>query len=166
MEDMSFDVGVQYDDAVWPGANALPLMGESCVVVCSPQAKGRAAMARGDFRAASLLQLRTRVGAWEEWFEQTAHAQRPENLVTGHRFDLFSSLVAAVRADLGVGLVPEYFVERELRSGELVLACPHRAPSSRGYSVFVAPSRTDDPLVSAFVAWLCAAAALPETLPA
>jgi DNA-binding transcriptional LysR family regulator len=51
MEDMPFDVGVQYDDAVWPGANALPLMGESCVAVCAPQAKGRAAMARGDFRA-------------------------------------------------------------------------------------------------------------------
>ena len=116
-------------------------------------------MARGDFRSVPLLQLRTRMGAWEEWFGQTAHARPPENLVAGHRFDLFSSLVAAVRADLGVGLVPEYFVERELRSGELLLACPHRAPSSRGYSVFVAPSRTDDPLVGAFVEWLCAAAA-------
>eukprot|EP01036_Dinobryon_divergens_P055164 gene55164-73695_t len=39
MEDLPFDVGVQYDDAVWPGANALPLMGEPCVVVCSPKAK-------------------------------------------------------------------------------------------------------------------------------
>ncbi|MDM0003664.1 LysR substrate-binding domain-containing protein [Variovorax sp. J22G73] len=162
MEDMPFDVGVQYDDAVWPGANALPLMGESCVAVCAPGAKGRAAMARGDFRAAPLLQLRTRLGAWEEWFAQTAHARAPENLVAGHRFDLFSTLIAAVRADLGVGLVPAYFVERELRSGELVLACPHRAPSSRGYSVFVAPSRTDDPLIGAFVAWLRETAAEPQ----
>jgi DNA-binding transcriptional LysR family regulator len=162
MEDMPFDVGVQYDDAVWPGADALPLMGEFVRGgVHAPRAKGRAAMARGDFRGASLLQLRTRMGAWEEWFAQTAHARPPDNLVAGHRFDLFSMLIAAVRADLGVGLVPEYFVERELRSGELVLACPHRAPSSRGYSVFVAPSRTDDALVAAFVDWLLAAAAAP-----
>ena len=165
MEDMPFDVGVQYDDAVWPGANARPLMDEFCVAVCSPRAKGRAAMARGDFRAAPLLQLRTRMGAWEEWFGQTAHARPPENLVTGHRFDLFSSLVAAVRADLGVGLVPHYFVERELRSGELVLACAHRAPSSRGYSVFMAPNRTADPLAEAFLAWLCEAGASSQRSP-
>lgn len=165
MEDMPFDVGVQYDDAVWPGANARPLMGEFCVAVCSPHAKGRAAMARGDFRAAPLLQLRTRMGAWEEWFAQTAHARAPGNLVAGHRFDLFSSLVAAVRADLGVGLVPHYFVERELRSKELVLACAHRAPSSRGYSVFMAPNRTVDPLAEAFVAWLCEAGASQQLLP-
>jgi DNA-binding transcriptional LysR family regulator len=159
MEDMPFDVGVQYDDAVWPGANARRLMGESCVAVCAPHAKGRDAMARGDFSAAPLLQLRTRMGAWEEWFGQAGHVRPPDNLVAGHRFDLFSSLVAAVRADLGVGLVPAYFVERELRSGELVLACAHRAPSSRGYSVFVAPGKTADPLAGAFVDWLCAAAA-------
>ncbi|HEY9026324.1 MAG TPA: LysR substrate-binding domain-containing protein, partial [Burkholderiaceae bacterium] len=67
---------------------------------------------------------------------------------------------------LGVGLVPDYFVERELRSGELVLACPHRAPSSRGYSVFVAPSRTGDALVGAFVAWLRESAAQASTVQA
>ncbi|MET3473969.1 LysR family transcriptional regulator [Variovorax atrisoli] len=166
MEDLPFDVGVQYDDAVWPGANALPLMGEACVAVCAPAAKGRSAMSRGDFRQAQLLQLRTRMGAWEEWFGQAAHLRAPESLVAGHRFDLFSSLIAAVRADLGVGLVPDYFVERELRSGELVLACPHRAPSSRGYSVFVAPSRTGDALVGAFVAWLRDSAAQASTMQA
>ena len=159
---MPFDVGVQYDDSVQPGADARPLMGEFCVAVCSPRAKGRAAMARGDFRAAPLLQLRTRMGAWGEWFAQTPHALPPESLVTGHRFDLFSSLVAAVRADLGVGLVPLYYVERELRSGELLLACAHRAPSSRGYSVFMAPNRTADPLAEAFVEWLCAAGAASQ----
>ena len=159
MEDMPFDVGVQYDDAAWPGANVRALMGEFCVAVCSPGAKGRAKMARGDFRAAPLLQLQTRVGAWQEWFAQSDHLQPPDNLVAGHRFDLFSSMVAAVRADLGVALVPHYFVERELRSGELVLACAHRAPSSRGYSVFVAPHRAADPLMEAFVAWLCEVAA-------
>lgn len=162
MADMPFDVGVQYDDAVWPGADARPLMGESCVAVCSPRAKGRTAMARGDFRAVPLLQLRTRMGAWEEWFAQVPQAQPPANLVAGHRFDLFSSLVAAVRADLGVGLVPHYYVERELRSGELQLAWAQRAPSSRGYSVFMAPNRTADPLAEAFVAWVCEAGAAAQ----
>jgi len=156
MEDMPFDVGVQYDDAVWPGAEARPLMPEACVAVCAPGAAGRDRMARGDFRDARLLHLRTRLGAWEEWFAQApAATQAPDNLVAGHRFDLFSMLLEAVRADLGVGLVPRYFVERALRSGELALACAHEAPSRRGYSVFVPPNRAADPLVTAFVDWIC-----------
>jgi len=156
MEDLPFDVGVQYDDAVWPGAHTQPLMAEACVAVCAPGARGRAEMARGDFRAAPLLQLRSRLGAWEEWFAQAPAAmQPPENLIAGHRFDLFSMLVEAVRADLGVGLVPRYYVERALRSGELALACKHEAPSRRGYSVFVPPQRAADPLVQAFIDWVC-----------
>ncbi len=156
MEDLPFDVGVQYDDAVWPGAHTQPLMAEACVAVCAPGARGRAEMARGDFRAAPLLQLRSRLGAWEEWFAQAPAAmQPPENLIAGHRFDLFSMLVEAVRADLGVGLVPRYYVERALRSGELALACEHEAPSRRGYSVFVPPQRAADPLVQAFIGWVC-----------
>ncbi|WP_208511198.1 LysR substrate-binding domain-containing protein [Variovorax paradoxus] len=156
MEDLPFDVGVQYDDAVWPGAHTQPLMAEACVAVCAPGGRGRAEMARGDFRAAPLLQLRSRLGAWEEWFAQAPAAmQPPENLIAGHRFDLFSMLVEAVRADLGVGLVPRYYVERALRSGELALACEHEAPSRRGYSVFVPPQRAADPLVQAFIDWVC-----------
>lgn len=156
MEDLPFDVGVQYDDAVWPGAHTQPLMAEACVAVCAPGARGRAEMARGDFRAAPLLQLRSRLGAWEEWFAQAPAAmQPPENLIAGHRFDLFSMVVEAVRADLGVGLVPRYYVERALRSGELALACEHEAPSRRGYSVFVPPQRAADPLVQAFIDWVC-----------
>lgn len=156
MEDLPFDVGVQYDDAVWPGAHTQPLMAEACVAVCAPGARGCAEMARGDFRAAPLLQLRSRLGAWEEWFAQAPAAmQPPENLIAGHRFDLFSMLVEAVRADLGVGLVPRYYVERALRSGELALACEHEAPSRRGYSVFVPPQRAADPLVQAFIDWVC-----------
>jgi DNA-binding transcriptional LysR family regulator len=156
MEDLPFDVGVQSDDAVWPGAHTQPLMAEACVAVCAPGARGRAEMARGDFRAAPLLQLRSRLGAWEEWFAQAPAAmQPPENLIAGHRFDLFSMLVEAVRADLGVGLVPRYYVERALRSGELALACEHEAPSRRGYSVFVPPQRAADPLVQAFIDWVC-----------
>jgi DNA-binding transcriptional LysR family regulator len=83
--------------------------------------------------------------------------------VAGHRFDLFSMLVEAVRGGLGVGLVPDYFVERELRSGELVLAHPKAGRSSRGYSVFTAPHKAQDPVVDAFVRWLGEAAVAAQT---
>lgn len=161
----AFDVGVQYDDAVWPGAQARALLPEHCVVVCAPQARYRREMARGDFRSATLLQLSSRLGAWEDWFAQAGIARTPANTMAGHRFDLFSMLVEAVRGGLGVGLVPHYFVERELQSGELLLAHPKVSRSSRGYSVFCPPHKAQDPVVDAFVRWLGEAAAAADPMP-
>ncbi|MFT4266848.1 MAG: LysR substrate-binding domain-containing protein [Xenophilus sp.] len=169
LEEWPFDLAVQYDDAAWTDAQRRPLMRERCVVVCAPGSRWRRAVARGDFRAVPLLQLGSRLGAWAQWFEQAGIARRPENAATGHRFDLFSMLVEGVRADLGVGLVPDYCVTRELRSAELVQVHPHVGEDARGYSVFIAPQRADDPLVEAFAGWLgeaVAAQAQPPLQPA
>lgn len=76
-------------------------------------------------------------------------------------------LVEAVRADLGVGLVPRYFVERELQSGDLALAHPFVDSGLRGYSLFVARERAQERAVQAFVHWLtrAVAAQVPVTAP-
>lgn len=154
VDEPAFDIGVQYDDAVWPGASAHPLMPEDCVVVCAPTAARRREMARGDFRGAALLQLSSRLGAWQDWFLQAGLARVPDNVMSGHRFDLFSMLVEAVQAGLGVGLVPRYCVARELARGDLVQAHPFVGRSARGYSAFVAQNRAGDALVDAFLRWL------------
>nr|WP_255593936.1 LysR family transcriptional regulator [Acidovorax sp. sic0104] len=166
MAEIPFDVAVQYNDAAWPGVAPLPLMSEVCVAVCAPASRHRRAMERGDFRAVPLLQLSSRLGAWDAWFSRAGITRVPAHSLGGHRFDLFSMLVEAVRADLGVGLVPHYFVERELQSGELVLAHPHQGSDARGYSLFVAPDRREDPAVDAFVQWLTAAVQSQGGLPA
>lgn len=159
MAEIPFDVAVQYDDAAWPGAHQQALMREACVAVCAPQSRHRRAMERGDFSAVPLLQLSSRLGAWDDWFARAAIERRPAHSLGGHRFDLFSMLVEAVRADLGVGLVPRYFVERELRSGELALAHPFVDSGLRGYSLFTARERAEERAVDAFVQWLTAAVA-------
>lgn len=159
LDEPPYDVAVQYDDAPWPGALARPLLRETCVVVCAPHARLRSALARGDFRQASLLQLTSRLGAWEHWFAGAGIERVPTSVVSGHRFDLFSMLIEAVRADLGVGLVPDYAVQRELAAGELVLAHRHAEEGRRGYSLFVGPHKTADPAAQAFADWLVEAAA-------
>jgi DNA-binding transcriptional LysR family regulator len=163
MDEPAFDLAVQYDDAPWPGAQVRALLRESCVVVCAPGTRLRGALARGDFRHAPLLQLSSRLGAWEDWFVRAGITRRPANTVGGHCFDLFSMLIEAVRVDLGIGLVPHYAVERELHSGELALAHRFIDRGARGYSVFIAPHKTADPLVEAFTAWLQAAASDTES---
>ena len=158
MAEIPFDVAVQYDDAAWPGVVPAPVMPEVCVAVCAPQARHRRATERGDFRAVPLLQLSSRLGVWDDWLGRAGITRVPTHTLGGHRFDLFSMLVEAVHADLGMGLsvrlVPRYFVERELQAGELVLAHPHPDSGARGYSLFVAPGRLEDPAVAAFAQWL------------
>lgn len=154
LQEPPYDVGLQYDDAPWPGAASRPLMAERCIVVCTPDHAQRQALARGDFRQAPLLQLSSRLAAWDEWFDQAGIAWRPPRGTDGHRFDLFSMLVEAVLAGLGVGLVPDYAVARELQSGQLVQAHATRSHGHRGYSLFAAPQRAVTPLAQAFMAWL------------
>jgi DNA-binding transcriptional LysR family regulator len=161
MQEIPFDVAVQYNDATWPGVQPVPLMSEVCMAVCAPGSRHRRAMERGDFRAVPLLQLSSRLGAWDAWFTRAGITRVPAHSLGGHRFDLFSMLVEAVRADLGIGLVPHYFVERELLSGELALAHPHHDSGLRGYSLFVAQGRQEDPAVAAFARWLAHAVAVP-----
>jgi DNA-binding transcriptional LysR family regulator len=139
---------------VWSGASREPLMDEDCVAVCSPHAGVARRLAGGDFRSVPLLHLTSRPDAWPQWFAQARTVRAPANPLAGHRFDLFSMLLEAVRAGVGVALVPRYFAERELASGELVLAHRHVMAATQSYALFVPEHRAADPVVSAFTQWL------------
>jgi len=154
LEDPRFDAGIHYQDAVWSGARREPLMDEHCVAVCGPGAGLARRLAAGDFRSVPLLHLTSRPDAWQQWFAQARAVRAPANPLAGHRFDLFSLLLEAVRAGIGAGLVPRYFVERELVSGELVQAHRHMLAATQSYAVFVPEHRAADPLVLAFTQWL------------
>lgn len=155
LQEPSFDLGVQYDDADWPGALRKPLMPERCIVVCAPQSRWRAAVAAGDFRQVPLLQLTSRLAAWEDWFNQAGTEARPPLALSGHRFDLYTMILEAVRMDLGIGLLPTVLLEDELRLGRVVQAHPVIGQGPRGYSLFFSPKRpSEDRQIDAFADWL------------
>ena len=41
----------------------------------------------------------------------------------GPRFDLLSMLIAAVRSNLGVALLPRFAIQHDLDSGDMVIPC-------------------------------------------
>lgn len=158
VDDPHFDAALHYQNAVWAGAQRQPLMEESCVAVCSPQAGFARRLAGGDFRSVPLLHLCSRPEAWQQWFAQARPVRAPANALAGHRFDLFSMVLEAVRAGIGVGLLPRFFVERELASGDLLQAHRHVLPSTQQYAVFVPEHKSADAGVLAFTEWLHAQA--------
>ncbi|MBS0341859.1 MAG: LysR family transcriptional regulator [Proteobacteria bacterium] len=149
-----FDVALHYHDAVWPGTRRLPLFQECCVAVCSPGAQFVRAAASGDFRRVPLLHLSNRPEAWLTWFSHAGVARPPTNCLAGHRFDLFSTLLEAVRSGLGAALVPTFVAERELRSDDLVRAHRHVQDRTNEYAVFMPDHKSADEHVTAFVRWL------------
>ena len=63
-------------------------------------------------------------------------------------------------AGLGVALLPEFLIERELASGELVVACENRIESEGGYFLVWPPERENHPPLRAFREWLTKSCAL------
>lgn len=160
--DPQFDVALHYSDAVWPGTQSQPFFAESCVAVCSASAPFAKFAAAGDFRKVPLLHLSNRPEAWQGWFADAELALSPDNALAGHRFDLFSTLLEAVRAGLGAALVPTFVADRELRSGELARAHRHVQKYTRTYAVFLPDHRAADERVTAFVNWLLLEVLEPE----
>ena len=150
--------------ARWPGTQAVHLLPEDVLPVCSPALLGgRRQLTPAQIATLPLLQQSTRPMVWRQWFEaqQVASAQA----MAGPRYELFSMLAAAAAHGLGLALVPPMLVEAELARGELVLACRAPLRGERGYYL-VTPVQDggQPPVVAAFAAWrrACAGAYLAQ----
>ena len=170
--DSTFDAalyaGTPEQVANWPGVQALRLLPEEVVPVCSPQLLERAAQASGRARGTGrahrgvapevlagmpLLQQSTRPAGWQQWFDAMGVAQAPRAL-DGPRYELFSLTAAAAVHGLGVALMPLMLIEAEMARGELVVACPRPLRGERDYYL-VSPAQTPpSPVLAAFSAWL------------
>jgi DNA-binding transcriptional LysR family regulator len=72
----------------------------------------------------------------------------------GPQFELTSHLIQAVASGLGVGLVPSFLVEDELRSGALSLAIDLPLQTGMTYYLFLEPGRAALPPLATFKEWL------------
>jgi DNA-binding transcriptional LysR family regulator len=157
--DSSFDAAIYFGDAIWPGTVGRLLFREGDVLpVCSPALlHGRASLPPERLAELPLLHLSTRPDAWRDWFAANGLGQ-DLRAVRGARYELFSMLVSAALAGLGVALIPRIMLGEELAAGRLCIAAQHPLASAAGYYL-VAPEATarDDAFV-AFADWLVAAA--------
>ncbi len=99
-----------------------------------------------------LLHQNTRLSDWKEWF--TASGIRPSITHRGPCFDLLSMLIAAVRANLGVALLPKFAVRKELDNGDMVIPC-HIPIREKNYFIMTYENdKKEYPPLRAFREWL------------
>ncbi|WP_263770253.1 LysR family transcriptional regulator [Propionivibrio soli] len=151
--DTPFDAAIHYGDPVWPGALSEFLFGEDMVPVCSPALlKGRTQIEPAELEQLPLLHQSARPDAWHDWFEVAGLSN--VNAMGGSRYELFAMLVEAAKAELGVTLVPRFFVLKELASGELVTPCPQVLHSQRSYYLVYPENKVGSASLQVFRQWL------------
>ena len=162
--DAAIYTGTHAQIANWPGAKIHYLMKEDVVPVCSPQlikkyfpelvAKSKAQNLRlspEQIACLPLLQQTTRPKIWQEWFDKAGFTH--PSPTDGQRHELFSMLAVAATHQMGITLVPQNLLEKELASGELVVASDLRLLGARAY-YFVYAEQQESPLITKFVEWL------------
>lgn len=162
--DAALYAGTREQVANWPGTNAVPLMTEEVVPVCSAQLLGgRERLTPEQVAGLPLLQQSTRPDAWRQWFEAVgAQAQHP---LSGPRYELFSMLATAAAHGLGIALIPRMLVEDELLRGDLVVACDQPLRAGRGYYLVLPVRRDAPPALGRFQQWLVEQASRSAPVP-
>ncbi|WP_208949687.1 LysR family transcriptional regulator [Paraburkholderia dipogonis] len=131
-KDTPFDAAVHFGDPIWPGSVSKYLFGEKITAVCSPNLlAGRTHLEPADITSLTLLHQSARPEAWRQWLALAG--VRDVDGMKGQRYELFSMLVEAAKAGLGVALVPKFLVNQELKSKELVRPFDLSIPSDKGY---------------------------------
>jgi LysR family glycine cleavage system transcriptional activator len=147
--------------ASWVGTQALRLMPDEVLPVCSPTLMaGQDALSPEAMAQMPLLQQSTRPQSWRQWFDALG-VSAPQALA-GPRYELFSMTAAAATQGMGLALVPRLLIDAELARGELVIANAQAAPGDRSYFL-VRPSATEtpNPTLDAFADWIRAASPPP-----
>ena len=161
--DAAIYAGTQQQIDRWPGTQTHFLMKEDVVPVCSPalilKHFPNAKMVDDysyDLNAEQLQQLpllqqTTRHGIWQEWFQEH-HIPHPKPY-DGQRHELFSMLAVAAHHHMGMALIPQMLIEKELRKKELVIASIKKLEGMRSYYL-VHSSQEVTPMIEKFVNWI------------
>jgi DNA-binding transcriptional LysR family regulator len=149
----SFDAAIHFGNPIWPGTVARHLFGEEMTPVCSPALViGSRKLEPNELADFNLLHQSARVEAWRQWFSQAGI--HDANCMKGQRYELFSMLVEAARAGLGVALVPHFLVLSELARGELLIPCELSLNNDNGYYLVYPEGKQNSPLLEKFENWL------------
>jgi LysR family transcriptional regulator, glycine cleavage system transcriptional activator len=108
--DLPFDGAIYHSDHVWRGTQGVLLFPEGALVpVCAPALMQRfKGKAMPDLSLLTHLHLTSRPDAWRQWYGANAYKYGPQ-AAGGPRYELFTMMLAAVQAGLGVGLMPHFW---------------------------------------------------------
>lgn len=145
------DAVITVDTHPWPGLAAHRIDGEFLLAIHARQASLSEPLEPAWAYSQTLLTVASHAQGWSDWFSHYQLEHRAMRL--GPSFELTSHLIQAVRANIGIGLVPQALVQDELQRGELA-SLGTAIASGRTYYLMYPPRNESLPALHAFKAWL------------
>ncbi|MFC3052797.1 LysR substrate-binding domain-containing protein [Kordiimonas pumila] len=141
------DVFILYGTGIWKGYESQRIVDEEIVPVIMPEL-----YQSPEIMDYEHLQMATRPKAWQVWLHANGRGERAQKL--GPKFENFTMMIEAVRSGLGVAVLPNMYVESDLKSGRLL--APFGAPvaSKNGYYLAYPDHLSGSNKVQAFKNWL------------
>jgi DNA-binding transcriptional LysR family regulator len=149
----NIDAALHFDHPAWTGVVKLELFDEEVVPVLSPRHYDTTALrSPEDLAGLTLLHKAGKLDVWRRWFDMAG--VRQDRPLPGMRFELYSMVIEAACAGLGVGLIPRFYVERELERGDLAIPFDIAVKHAKRYCLVYPEYKKDSPVVMAFRDWV------------
>lgn len=171
------DVAIRFGRGRYPGHEALHLMADVVLPVCSPQLlekHGPLSAPEHVLRLPMLYDVAAESdGSGADWASWLRYVGRPDAVCEdGLRFNQALLALEAAASGLGVALARRSLVEGDLASGRLVAPLPQAAPTIFSYYLVYLPEAAKRPSLVAFRDWICTEARagtaqgkMPEQMP-
>lgn len=154
------DCAIRWGEGIWPGAVAHYLAGHELVLIASPKlAPALRIRSRADIAKHTLLQHVTDPVKWARWCE--AYGVRHPNPMAGPQLDQIASIIRAVMAGLGIGLVQRCLVQDDIDNGFVVAPFKEDLAVPSGYYLCYPEAKAQIPVLATFRDWIVAEAARP-----
>lgn len=154
-EDDPIHAAIHFGAPRWPGAVTRFLMEEHVIPVGAPRLLRSGTLASvDDLRNFTLIQHTTRPNLWSDWLRFAKSTGI--NGEVGPKFEYYSLVIEAAVAGIGIALLPDFLVRREIESGLLAVAFERPMLCQEAY-YFVYPERyQNNPNVLRFGDWIAA----------
>lgn len=147
------DCAILFGNGNWPGARADYLTGREVVLIAPPGLPAQPPLRQAqDITGFTLLQHVSVPHAWTHWC--AAHGVSGVNTLMGPQLDQYHSLIRAVRAGMGLALVPHCLVQDDIAAGLVVTPLDDGYRDEMGYYLCYPESRSHLKPLGAFRQWL------------
>jgi LysR family glycine cleavage system transcriptional activator len=147
------DVAIHYGGASWPNGLVEKLIPEELITLCTAEYAEKVGLNTfEDIRKATLLQQTTRPDAWAKLLKEMG--QQHVNSLRGPRFELYSMILEAAVAGLGVGAVPRFVAERYIENTRLISPFDVSVLNKDVYYLAFPEAKRQSPSVQAFRRWI------------
>jgi LysR family glycine cleavage system transcriptional activator len=149
----NFDLALHFDHPSWIDVNKIFLFDEEVVPVASPRHFDFSILrSPADLLQHTLLYKRSRPDAWRHWFELAGLPDAQWKLT--FRMEMYSMVIEAARAGLGVGLIPRTYVTDEIARGDLGIPFDLPLKHEKRYSLIYPEYKSGSLLVQHFTDWV------------